>query len=399
MSDEDAADGLLSLLKEAVRLRLAADVPVGVLLSGGTDSSIVTALASSLHSSRIKTFSIGFAEQEYNELPFARAVAEHYSTDHHELIVRPKLLDVLPALVRHYGEPYADSSAVPTYYVTQMAGQHVTVALNGDGGDECLGGYERYLGSAVAEQYCALPRALRARIIEPAARWLPEPASRFSRLSQARRFLEVAGWSWTKRYVHWMSYFVLTQRQQLYTEEMLRQLNGHCADSWLTDLVTRHTGTHGRTVNALLATDLESYLPNDLLVKMDIAAMANSVEGRSPFLDHKVVEYCARLPVRCKIRGATRKYLLRKIASDLVPRPNIRRRKMGFGIPVGEWMRTEHKRFLEEVLLSSHARRRRLFQFEVVRQLLNEHTSRMQDHGKRLWALVCLELWFRTFID
>jgi asparagine synthase (glutamine-hydrolysing) len=399
MSDEDAAEGLLSLLKDAVRVRLTADVPVGVLLSGGTDSSIVTALASRLHSGRIKTFSIGFAEQEYNELPFARAVAERYSTDHHELIVRPRLLDVLPALVRHYGEPYADSSAVPTYYVTQMAGQHVTVVLNGDGGDECLAGYDRYLGSAVAEQYCALPQGVRSRIIEPAARWLPESASRFFRLRQVRRFLEVAGWPWTERYVHWMSYFALSQRQQLYGKEMLCQLNGHCAESWLADLVSRHTGTHGRTVNALLATDLDSYLPNDLLVKMDIAAMANSVEGRSPFLDHKVVEYCARLPVRCKIRGATRKYLLRKIASDLVPRPNIQRRKMGFGIPLGEWMRSEHKGFLEDVLLGCHARRRGLFQPEGVRRLLNEHITGIQNHAQRLWALVWLELWFRTFID
>jgi len=196
-----------------------------------------------------------------------------------------------------------------------------------------------------------------------------------------------------------MSYFAMKQREQLYADEMLCQLNGHCADSWMADLVSRHTGTHGRTVNALLATDLESYLPNDLLVKMDIAAMANSVEGRSPFLDHKVVEYCARLPVRCKIRGATRKYLLQKVASDLVPRPNIRRRKMGFGIPVGEWMRTEHKRFLEDVLLGGPARRRRLFQPDGVRRLLNEHITGIQDHAQRLWALVWLELWFRTFID
>jgi asparagine synthase (glutamine-hydrolysing) len=399
MSDEDAADGLLSSLKDAVRLRMAGDVPLGVLLSGGTDSSVITAFASSLHSGRIKTFSIGFAEQEYNELPFARAVAQRYDTDHYELIVRPNLLDVLPTLVRHYGEPYADSSAVPTYYVAQMARQQVTIALNGDGGDECLGGYERYLGNAVAEQYCALPGALRKRIIEPAARWLPESASRFSRLRQARRFLEVAGWSWTRRYVHWMSYFNMARRQQLYADEMLCQLNGHYAESWLVDLVSRHTGTHGRTVNALLATDLESYLPNDLLVKMDIAAMANSVEGRSPFLDHEVVEYCARLPVRCKIRGATRKYLLRKIASDLVPTRNLRRRKMGFGIPVGVWMRTEHKGFMEDVLLGSHARKRWLFRPDSVRRLLNEHNAGIEDHAQRLWALLWLELWFRTFID
>jgi asparagine synthase (glutamine-hydrolysing) len=399
MSEEDAAEGLLSLLRDAVRLRLAADVPVGVLLSGGTDSSVVTALASSLHSGKVRTFSIGFAEEEYNELPFARAVAERYSTDHHEFIVRPNLPEVLPALVRHYGEPYADSSAVPTYYVTKMAGQHVTVALNGDGGDECLAGYERYLGNAVAEWYGALPRALRTLLIEPAARWLPETASRFSRLRQARRFLDVAGRPWNERYVHWMSYFPATRRQQLYADEIRSQLNGQRAESWLEDLVSRHTGAHGRTLNALLATDVESYLPNDLLVKMDIAAMANSVEGRSPFLDHQVVEYCARLPVRCKLRGVRGKYLLRKIASDLVPRSNIRRRKMGFGIPVAEWLRTSNKGFLEDVLLGSQARRRNLFQPDSVRRLVNEHVTGNQDHAQRLWALLWLELWFRTFID
>jgi asparagine synthase (glutamine-hydrolysing) len=280
-----------------------------------------------------------------------------------------------------------------------MAGQHVKVALNGDGGDECLAGYDRYFGSALAEQYCALPAALRTCVIERAARWLPESDSRFSRFRQARRFLEVSGWPWSRRYVHWLSYFNGTRRQDLYAGDLPHQLNGHRAEAWLTALLSRHTRAYGRTVNSLLATDVESYLPNDLLVKMDIATMASSVEARSPFLDHEVIEYCARLPVRCKIRGATRKYLLRKIAADLVPARNVRRRKMGFGMPIGEWMRTEQRGFLEHTLLGERARRRGLFRPESVRQLLSEHTARIQDHASRLWALVWLELWFRTFID
>jgi asparagine synthase (glutamine-hydrolysing) len=396
---QDAEEGLLERLTAAVRLRLAADVPVGALLSGGTDSSVVVALMSRLSGTRVKTFAIGFNEREYNELPFARAVAQRYSTEHHEFIVRPDLLNILPTLVRHYGEPYADSSAIPTYYVAQMARQHVTVVLNGDGGDECLAGYERYLGSVIAERYRVLPAVFRSQVIERGARLLPSGGSRVSLTGQIRRFVEVAAWPWSRRYVRWMTYFDHARRRELYTGSGLQEMAGSRAESWLTALVSGYSEAYGRTVNALLATDVESYLPNDLLVKMDIASMANSLEARSPFLDHEVVEYCATLPSRYKIRGRTLKYLLRRIALRVVPSGNVRRRKMGFGVPVGDWMRTESRPFLEDTLLGPQARRRGLFQPAAIQRLLNEHHSRVQDHGQRLWALLWLELWFREFID
>ena len=399
ISVQDAEDGLLEKLTAAVRLRLIADVPVGAMLSGGADSSVIVALMSRLSPKSVKTFTVGFGEQAYSELPFARALAQRYATDHHELTVRPNVFDLLPTLVRHYGEPFADSSAVPTYCVAQMTRQHVTVALNGDGGDECFAGYDRYLGTAIAEAYCQLPSAIRSHVIEPAARLLPRGESRLSRLFQARRFLDVAGWPWSLRYVRLMTYFNYERRKELYSADLLQRMNGAKGESWLTNLLSGHTDTYGQTVNALLATDVDSYLPNDLLVKMDIATMAHSLEARSPFLDHEVMEFCATLPPDFKLRGRTLKYLLRRLALNLAPAGNIQRRKRGLSMPVSEWIRGEQRSFVEDTLLGPTACRRGLFRREPVCKLLAEHTSRVENHSQRIWALLWLELWFRAFID
>jgi asparagine synthase (glutamine-hydrolysing) len=399
LSLQDAEEGLIDKLTTAVRLRMRADVPVGALLSGGADSSVIVALMSRVSTKRVKTFTVGFGEHAYSELPFARAVARQYNTDHHETIVRSNVFEILPRLVRHYGEPFADSSAVPTYCVAQMTRQHVTVALNGDGGDECFAGYDRYLGSAIAEGYCLLPRAIRTQVIERLANLLPRGELPASRLCQARRFLEIAGWEWSPRYVRLMTYFNHERKRELYTGGLLQQIDEKRAETWLTELVSGHTATHGRTVNALLATDVDSYLPNDLLVKMDIATMAHSLEARSPFLDQEVMEYCARLPLKYKINWGTLKYLLRRVALDLAPADNIRRRKKGFSMPVREWIRSEQKGFVEDTLLGGRARKRGIFRHETVQRLLREHTAGLQDHSQRLWALLWLELWFREFID
>ncbi len=399
LSEPDAVAGLLEVVTDAVRMRMIADVPVGALLSGGTDSSVVVALMSQLSSRPVKTFSIGFEEQQFNELPFARMVAQRYSTDHHEMIVRPNLLDILPTLVRHYGEPYADSSAVPTYYVAQMTRQHVTVALNGDGGDESLAGYERYLGSLLGERYRSLPRWLRRGAIEPAARLIPDRLPRFSRLRQAKRFLNAVGEPFAPRYRRWMTYFTAKDKQQLYTEKFQAVLDRRPADDWLLGVL--NSNSHGSlpALDTLLATDVASYLPNDLLVKMDIASMANSLEARSPFLDHKVMEFCARLPVRFKIHGTTQKYLLKKIAAQLLPREVFERRKMGFGVPVGLWMKQQHRGFVESTLLSARAIGRGYFRPGHVRKLLSDHMDGRHDYAQQLWSLLWLELWHQSFVD
>lgn len=399
LDEEDAADALLDVLTEAVRLRMVADVPLGALLSGGVDSSVVVALMSRLSSRPVKTFSIGFDEKEFNELPYARLVARRYGTDHNELIVRPDAQEVIPTLVRHYGEPFADSSAIPSYYVAQLTRQHVKVALNGDGGDESFAGYDRYWATGLADKYQKIPSALRRRVIEPLAALVPDSLPRKNRLGRGKRFLEAASEPASLRYLRWVTYFSPEQKRHLYTPEFQDRLAGHDGKTWLLNLFDelRRGGAHG--LDAILAVDVRSYLPYDLLVKMDIATMANSLEARSPFLDHKVMEFSAQLPSRFKIRGSTQKYLLKKIARKLLPAECLDRRKMGFGVPVGEWMRGPLRPLLEDVLLSPRHAQRGLFEPEAVREMVRAHVEGSKDNTFRLWALFWLELWMREFVS
>lgn len=399
LDEEEAAEELRATLTEAVRLRLIADVPLGAMLSGGIDSGVVVALMSSLSDQPVKTFSVGFEEQSYNELPAARLVAQRYGTDHHELIVRPNALEVLPTLIRHYGEPFADSSAIPTYYVAKLIRQHVKVALNGDGGDECFAGYPRYLGSALAEGYQKLPQFLRQRALEPVISALPDQLPWGSRVRQVKRFLRTAAHPLSQRHLGWVSYFTPEQKESLYSTEFRLQLDGHRGADWLLNEFAMVNQEGLDRLSSLLAVDVRSYLAYDLLVKMDIATMANSLEARSPFLDHHLLEFCARLPSDYKMRGRTLKYLLKRVAIDLLPAENLRRRKMGFGVPVGQWMRNELRPLLEETLLSRRARERGYFQPDAVQQLIRAHLNGQHDHSFQLWSLLWLELWHREFID
>ena len=399
LSEEDAADGVLEVLREAVRLRMVADVPLGALLSGGIDSSIVVALMSQLSDRPVKTFSIGFDDQEFNELPHARRVAERCGTEHNELIVRPNALEVLPTLVRHYGEPYADSSAIPTYYVAKLTREHVKVVLNGDGGDECFAGYERYAGGLAADRYGRIPAAVRTLAIEPLSRLIPSSAPRRSRLRQARRFLDVAGLPAPQRYLRWIGYFSAEGKAALYSSEFQERLAGYQAESWLFRMWDQLVAAGLNPLDRMLALDVESYLPNDLLVKMDIATMANSLEARSPFLDHEVMEFCARLPAGYKLRGMQLKHLLKKAGKRLLPPETLARRKMGFGVPVGNWMRGELRSWVEDLLLAPRALKRGYFQPEALRQLVDGHLEGREDRSFQLWALLWLELWHQEFVD
>ena len=399
LSETEAAEGLLEVLTEAVRLRMIADVPLGALLSGGLDSGIVVALMSQLSSRPVKTFSIGFEEQRFNELPHARLVAERYGTEHHELIVRPNALEVLPTLVRHYGEPYADSSAIPTYYVARLTREHVTVALTGDGGDECLAGYERYAAGLAADRYARIPATARRLVMDPLAKLIPRNAPRRSRLGQARRFLRMAGQPAPERYVSWIGYLPTDGKLSLYSSEFREHLAGHRAEEWLLDQWQEVARAGLEPLDTMLAVDVETYLPNDLLVKMDIATMASSLEARSPFLDHKVMEFCAALPSAHKVSGTRLKHLLRTVGARLLPKETLSRRKSGFVVPVGDWMRGELRGWTEDLLLSPRALKRGYFQPEALRQLVDGHLEGRQDRSFELWALLWLELWHQEFMD
>lgn len=392
LNEDEAGEALREKLTEAVRLRMISDVPLGAFLSGGIDSSIVVGLMAQLSSTRVKTFSIGFDDEAYDETAHARRIAEKWNTEHHEFTVKPNAVDILPKLVRHFGEPYADSSAVPAYYVSQLTRQHVTVALNGDGGDESFAGYERYLGSQLAERLNAIPGAINsARTL---SRFIPESLPQKSRLRSAKRFLSVATAPLAERYMRWIGYFDVAAKPQLYSKDFLEQLNG-ARDGWIEGLF-REVGEFD-PVDAAMAVDVQSYLPYDLLVKVDITSMANSLEARSPFLDHEVMEFAARLPVNLKLRGGQMKYLLKRTFKDLLPSENVNRRKMGFGVPLGVWLRGELREMATDTLLSNRALQRGYFQPKALKQILKEHLNATAEHSFKLWSLLMLELWHQKF--
>ncbi|HEX5707265.1 MAG TPA: asparagine synthase (glutamine-hydrolyzing) [Pyrinomonadaceae bacterium] len=395
--EREAGERAVEVLREAVRVRLMSEVPLGAFLSGGIDSSAVVALMSEESSEPVKTFSIGFEEQDFSELEHARRVAEHVGAEHHEFVVRPEALEVLPMLVDHYGEPYADSSAIPTYYVARETRRHVTVALNGDGGDECFAGYERYAAMRLAERYRKLPTVVRGQVVERAVRLLPASELTRNRVKSLKRFVGVASLPPVERYMHWMSVFGEAAKRELYTEEFRRENEGREASAWIAPWFAQANGAGA--VEAALLADTMTYLPNDLLVKVDIATMAVSLEARSPFLDHHVMEFAASLPERMKLRGLTTKYLLKRVLKKLLPAENLSRRKMGFGVPIGHWFRGEMKDFVRGRLLSERFASRGLFDGRAVARLVEEHTEGRREHSAQLWTLLMLELWFERFID
>jgi asparagine synthase (glutamine-hydrolysing) len=397
IGEEEAGERAIAILRDAVKVRLMSEVPLGAFLSGGIDSSAVVALMSEESSEPVKTFSIGFEEQDFSELHHARRVAEHVGADHHEFIVRPDALEVLPLLVEHYGEPYADSSAIPTYYVARETRQHVTVALNGDGGDECFAGYERYAAMRLAERYHKLPGVLRSGVIDQAIGMLPTSETRRSRVRDAKRFIQAASLPKVDRYMRWISVFDTQAKSEMYSDSFRQQtaLTNSAAllEPWFA--MAKGAGV----VDAALLADTMTYLPNDLLVKVDIATMAVSLEARSPFLDHKVIEFAASLPEKLKLRGLTTKYLLKRVLRQLLPAENLGRRKMGFGVPIGHWFRGKLEPFMRETILSDKALKRGYFKPEVIKRLVELHVRGERDHSHQLWTLLMLELWFQRFID
>jgi len=397
IGEQEAGERAVELLRDAVRVRLMSDVPLGAFLSGGIDSSAVVGLMSQLSSSRVKTFSIGFDEKDFSEIEHARRVANHFGTEHHEFVVRPDALEVLPTLVRHYGEPYADSSAIPTYYLSKMTREHVTVALSGDGGDECFGGYERYAAMRIAEQYSRLPGVMRNRVLEPAIDALPEAARSRSTYGRARRLLGVMGRPRGERYLTLVAGFDDQFKTELCTKQFLALSK---QGSVLRGMQPWFSG-NGETeiIDRVIMADTNNYLPNDLLVKVDIASMAVSLEARAPFLDHHVMEFAASLPAAYKLRGLTTKYLLKRALKGLVPQENLSRRKMGFGVPIGPWLRGELKGLLTDTILSEKAQSRGYFNSEMVRHLVDQHIEGRRDNAPQLWTLMLLELWHREFID
>ena len=389
-SDADAVDALRTVLGEAVQSHLMSEVPLGAFLSGGVDSSLVVGLMARASSRPVKTFSIGFDEPQYDELEHARAVARHFGTEHHEFVVRPDALAILDDLVAHFDEPFGDSSAIPTWYVSEMARRHVTVVLSGDGGDELFGGYDRYFPHPrVAAFDRWAPPGSRA-VAAWTWPWLPHGAS-------GKNFLRRVARDARGRYLDEIGFFQPDEKGALLSGDVRRRLNGADAEARMSAHFERfrHLPWHAQMMHV----DFETYLPEDILVKVDRMSMAHSIESRVPLLDNEVVEFAARLPARCKIRDGTRKHILKEAASGLLPAGILARRKQGFGVPVGVWFRGNLRDLFSDVLLSARARQRGYFERRFVERLVREHVTGRRDHTLRLWGLVVFELWHQQYLD
>jgi asparagine synthase (glutamine-hydrolysing) len=397
ISETEAEEETLRILREATKMRMISEVPLGAFLSGGVDSSIVTALMAETSEKAVKTFSIGFEEEDYSELKYAKKVAEHIGAEHHEFIVKPNAVEILPTLVEHYGEPYADSSAIPTYYVARETRKHVTVALNGDGGDESFAGYERYLAMRLSEKYHRIPALVRKGLIETAVKMLPVSELKRSRARDLKRFVKAASLPKVERYFQWVSAIDRQTKENLYTKDFRQKIKNSDSSVFLQNWFAKSNGNG--IVDATMLTDQMTYLPNDLLVKVDIASMANSLEARSPLLDHKVIEFAASLPENIKLKGSENKSLLKKVGSRLVPPEVLYRKKMGFGVPIANWFRNDLKDYLRENLLSEKFVKRGIIERSPTAKLISEHISGEKDNASPLWTLLMLELWFQRFID
>jgi asparagine synthase (glutamine-hydrolysing) len=375
---------------------MISDVPLGAFLSGGIDSATVVALMAEASSEPVKTFSIGFRSDSLNELPAARRVAERFATDHHELIVEPKAIDIIPKVIDHHGEPFADATSIPTFYLAHMARQHVTVALNGDGGDELFAGYTRYVANLAASRLDGVPPALR-RVLGRMALSLPPSGKINSTRSRARRLGETIALNPLDRYTKYMTDLQGFHRERVYTREFRAQI-GHSLVPELTGNVWR-ASTATDIVDLMLDTDTANYLPDDLLAKVDIATMAWSLEGRSPLLDHELMEFAAALPPQEKLHRSSKKVALRDAMRGSVPDQILDAPKRGFQPPLADWLRSDLRELTGDVLLDSVARARGYFQTSEVQRLVNQHFAGTHDHSQGIWTLLMFELWHRRFVD
>ncbi len=395
-SPDEVEAELLRRLREAVRARVVADVPLGAFLSGGVDSATVVALMAEASDRPVKTFSIGFEEGAYNELPYARQVAERYGTEHHEFVVRPAAAEVLPVLVRHYGEPFADSSAIPTYHLARLTRSHVTVALSGDGGDESFAGYDNYASVAAWARADVLPAAVR----RPSCRALGAAIDRLpyhNVTARVGRAFAMLGAGVPERHRLQSSILKPREKQAAYTPRFRALLDdgGGRPDGRVEPPRDEPTDA----LDWMMCHDQQFYLPDCLMVKVDIASMANSLEVRCPLLDHPLVEFAATIPGALKRDASGGKLVFKRAVRGLVPPAVLARPKAGFGVPLAGWLRGDLADLLRGTLLDERARRRGLLDPGFLRRMVAEHATGRRDWSNRLWALMWLELWFREFID
>ena len=399
MTVDDAVSETRRLSDKAVASRLVSDVPLGFFLSGGLDSSVVVGAAAQVSTSKLKTFSIGFEEESFSELGYARTIAERFDTDHEEFVVTSDLAGDLESIVRFADEPFADSSMIPMYYLSRQTRQHVTVALSGDGGDEVFGGYDRYIGLGLAQKYHKLPGIIRKGLIGPLAGMIKESPGKRSNLRRLKRLTYPASDSAEQWYTGWMQQFRTETQSAAFTPEFIDAIAG--AGGWNDHMSAAFSGLAqgGSKASAKTAqwVDSTTYLPGDLMVKADRMSMAHGLEVRSPFLDHNLMEFASTIPGEYSISGRSGKQILKRAYADLIPSEISNRKKAGFTVPVGEWINGPLRDLTRDLLLTPGAEVQKVIRPEFIKMMIDEHAARKQSHAVRLWNLICLETWSKTF--
>ncbi|MFP5263028.1 MAG: asparagine synthase (glutamine-hydrolyzing) [Blastocatellia bacterium] len=381
---------LLDLLDESIKLRLVSDVPLGAFLSGGIDSSAVVAMMARHMGRPVKTFSIGFSESSFDELHYARIAARHFNSDHHEFVVTPDVCKIVEEVVWHHDEPFADVSSIPTYIVSKMAREHVKVVLSGDGGDELFAGYERYVIDRSRERFARIPRFVRKNVMLKVSSAMP-------RAAYGKNFLRNISLDAGERYIDSLSLLNRQSKSELISGEFKRSLGAHDSSEQFERLLAASNSSV--QINRLLYLDSKTYLPGDILTKVDRMSMAHSIEAREPLLDHKLIEFVQTIPASLKLRGLETKHVLKRALEGLVPREIINRPKQGFGVPINKWLNNDLRELLGDTLTDRRTRQRGYFDAGAVDALLDEHRRGRRDHALQLWGLLTLELWHRAFID
>jgi asparagine synthase (glutamine-hydrolysing) len=397
LSERDAIAATRELIDEAVRMRLVSDVPLGIFLSGGIDSSTITAFASR-HQGRVQTFSIGFRDQRsYNELPFAKLVADRFHTDHHVIEADALCAESLTKVVRHFDEPFGNPTAILEFALTKEMRRHVTVALSGDGADELFGGYERYRGAWLARYYRRLPAFVTRGVMARMSSRIRESTEGQHIYRRVREFAEIAWAQEEEAYLRWVGYFTEADKAALYAPEFASQIRGHDSGEFLRGIFRR--GESLAPMNRLGYVDLMSYLPCNCLEYTDRMSMANSLEVRSPFTDHKLVEFALHLPEAFKVHGLGTKWLLRRAMKGILPHEILTKKKTGFTAPAPLWITRELQPLISQLLAPEVVRRRGILRPQSVAQLLRDHVERKRDNAYRIWALMMLEIWLRMYVD
>jgi asparagine synthase (glutamine-hydrolysing) len=391
-TEEEYAENLRELIKESVKIRLISEVPLGAFLSGGIDSSTIVGMMSQISEKPVKTFSIGFNEDTFDELKYARIAAKHFNTEHHEFVVTPDLVEIVDELVRHFDEPFADPSALPTFMVSKMARDFVTVVLSGDGGDELFAGYTRYVTDKKRSGLEKLPQAIRQNLLKPLSEALPHG-------TKGKNYLYNVSLEAIDRYIDSISHFGKLGKKSLYSKVFLANQNGNFGKSEELFRQIANSVSTGNPIDNLLYLDSKTYLPSDILTKVDRMSMAASLEARVPLLDHKLIEFVTQIPTALKLKGLETKYIFRKAVVGIVPGEILNRPKQGFGVPINEWINLQLRDKIHETLSDKRALERGYFDAKYIKVLLDEHAAKRRDHSYSLWILYMLELWHREYLD